>query len=145
MDESFDSVARAVLAAAEAFPGLAEGERFAFASLEEQGGMAIFPREGEVIREERRSVTGRVRRVCCWHFTVVCRTGGPGEDRRADMAGWMDALGRYLEGLRTYPALTEGRRLTAIERAGAPRQGDRPDDRTEAWVMDMTAQYEITI
>ncbi len=145
MGESFDSVARAVLAAAEAFPGLAEGERFAFASLDEQGGMAIFPRAGEVVREERRSVTGRVWRVCCWPFTVVCRAGGPNEDRRADMAGWMDALGRYLEGLRAYPALTEDRRLTAIERASAPRQGDRPADRTETWVMDMTAQYEITI
>ena len=156
MDERFESVARAVLAAANGFPGLAAGERFAFASLDERSGLAVFPREGETVEEERRSVTGRVRRKCRWPFTVVLRTGGPGEGQRESAAAWLDSLGRWLEGqsvtvkgrtcrLTAYPALTVGRKLTAIGRAGAPRQGDRPADRTETWVMDMTAEYEITI
>ncbi len=144
MEERFESVAQAVLATANSFPGLAEGERFAFASLDEQSGLAIFPREGETVEEERRSVTGRVWRKCLWPFTMACRAGGPAERQRQNIEAWMDGLGRSLED-RDYPALTEGRRLLAIRRAGAPRQGDRPADRTETWVMDMTAEYEITI
>ena len=144
MEERFESVAQAVLAAVNGSAVLKDGERFAFASLDETGGLAIFPREGETVEEEHRSVTGRVWRKCRWPFTVVCRVGGPAERQRQNIEAWMDGLGRSLED-RVYPALTEGRRLLAIRRAGTPRQGDRPADRTETWVMDMTAEYEITI
>ena len=141
MDERYESVARAVLAAVNGSAVLKDGERFAFASLDEGSGLALFPREGETVEEERRSVTGRVRRVCRWPFTVVRRVGGPGERQRQNIEAWMDGLGRSLEE-GNYPALTEGRRLLSIRRDGAPRQGDRPADRTETWVMDMTARYE---
>ena len=141
MEERFESVAQAVLAAVNGADMLKEGERVAFASLDETGGLAIFPREGETVEEEHRSVTGRVRRVCLWPFALVCRAGGPAERQRQNIAAWMDGLGRSLEKGK-YPALTDGRRLLSIQRAGVPRQGDRPADRTETWVMDMTARYE---
>ena len=142
MEEMYESVAQAVLAAVNGSAALQGGERFAFASLDEAGGLALFPGEGEILEQEHRSVTGRMRRVCRWPFTVVCRTGGPAERQRQDMEAWMDGLGRRLEETAEYPALTGNRRFLAIERAGAPHQADRPADRTETWVMEMTARYE---
>ena len=142
MDERCDSVAGAVLALANTFPGLKKGQRFAFASLDEGEGLALFPVEGEATEEVHRSVTGRTRRICNWAFQVVCRTGGPGEGRRQAMADWLDSLGRWMEEQEA-PALTEGRRILSIRLAGMPRQADKPADRTETWVMEMTARYEI--
>ena len=142
MDERYDSVAGAVLVLANDFPGLREGQRFAFASLDETEGLALFPVEGEATEEVHRSVTGRVRRICNWTFQAVCRTGGPDESRRQAVADWMDALGRWMEAQEA-PALTEKRRILSIRRAGVPRQAVRPADRTETWVMEMTARYEI--
>ena len=153
MDESFESVSQAVLAAVNAYPGLKDGERSAFAGMDQESALAVFPKEGQALEEEHRSVTGRVRRICCWPFTVACRAGGPGQRQRESIAAWMDALGRWLEGqtvsvggrdhcLAAYPALTGGRRLLSIRRAGVPRQAGTDDDRTQIWVMDMTARYE---
>ena len=142
MDERCDSVAGAVLALANGFPGLKEGQRFAFASLDEGEGLALFPIEGEATEEVQRSVTGRIRRVCSWDFQAVCRTGWPDEARRQAVADWLDALGRWMEA-QEVPALTEGRRILSLRRAGMPRQAARPADRTETWVMEMTARYEI--
>ena len=154
MDEGYDSVAMAVLAAVNAFPGLDPGERFRFAGLGQESGLALQTGSGPVILQERRSVTGRVRRLCALPFTVACRTGGAGERQRQDIAVRLETLGRWLEGqsvtvagrdhcLAAYPALTGDRRLTAIRRAGPPRQADRQQDRTETWVMEMTANYSV--
>lgn len=142
MDERYDSVAGAVLALANGFPGLKEGQRLAFASLDETEGLAIFPVEGEATEEVHRSVTGRIRRICSWDFQAVCRTGGFDEGRRQAVADWLDELGRWMEEQEA-PALTEGRRILSLRRAGMPRQAVRPADRTETWVMEMTARYEI--
>ena len=153
MDESYESVSQAVLAAVNAYPGLKDGEKFTFAGMDQESGLAVFPKEGQALEEEHRSVTGRVKRLCRWPFTVACRAGGPGQRQRESAAAWMDALGRWLEGqtvsvggrdhcLAAYPALTGRRRLTAIRRAGVPRQAEADDDRAQIWVMDMTARYE---
>ena len=153
MDESYESIGQAVLAVMNEYPGMKDGERFTFAGMDQGHELAVFPREGQTLEEERRSVTGRVRRMHCWPFTVACRVGGPGQRQREDMASWMDALGRWMEGqtvpvggrdhcLAAYPALTGGRRLTAIRRASVPRQAEINGDRTQTWVMDMTARYE---
>ena len=142
MDERYDSVAGAVLALANGFPGLTEGQRFAFASLDEGEGLALFPVEGEATEEVHRSVTGRIRRICSWDFQAACCVGGPDEGRRQAMADWLDKLGRWMEEQEA-PALTEGRRILSLRRAGMPRQADKPADRTETWVMEMTARYEI--
>ena len=153
MDEIYDSITAAVLAAVNAFPGLADGERFAFASLSEDGGLAVFPGTGEIVQTEQRFVTGKVRRVCRLPFSVAYRAGGAQERQRENAAAWLDALGRWLEGqavsvegrdhcLAAYPALTDRRRLMDIRRSGPPHQADRPADRTQTWVMEMTARYE---
>ena len=49
MDEGYDSVAMAVLAAVNAFPGLDPGERFRFAGLGQEGGLALQTGSGPVI------------------------------------------------------------------------------------------------
>ncbi len=145
MEEVYDSVTAAVLAAVNDFPGLPEGTRFAFGTLGEESGLALIPGEGAVIEEESRSVTGRRRRMCRLPFVLACRVGGAGEKRREQLAAWLDGLGRWLEGQAAYPALDGGRRLADIRRVGAPRPEQRAGDRTEAWVMEMAARYEAIL
>lgn len=142
MDETFDSVAQAALAAVNGWPELGEGRRFAFAFLPEEGGLALFPAEGSLLEAQTRSVTGRVWQRRRLPFRLVCRVGGLTETRRQTLAAWLERLGRYLQ-TADYPVLSGMRRLLTIQPAAAPRPEEYQNDNSETWVMDMTAQYEI--
>ena len=155
-EKVYESAASAVLAAVNGWPELPEGECFRFATLSEDGGLALFPGSGSVLESERRYVTGRARQVRALPFTLVCRAAGLTASRREGVAAWLEALGRYLEGLplsgsegrdpclAAYPALSDGR-LLAIRRQGAPRLDGETANRSETWVMEMTAKYETVV
>ena len=135
------------------FPGLAEGEKIAFATLRQMGGMAMFPGGGAVVESERRSVTGRVRQVCRYPFAALYRQAGPGESGRARIKEWLDQLGRWLGRqsvalggqtyrLETYPALSEGRRLLDFSIQAPAYLYERDEHQVETWAVEIAARYE---
>ena len=151
--EGFDVLTQAVRALVNRFPGLAEGEKIAFATLRDSGGMALFPGDGAVIEEERRSVTGRVRQVCRYPFAVLIRGGGMNEESRAAAKERLDMLGRWLQGQsvtvdgRTYaperyPALTGGRRFLDFSIQAPAYLYERDEHQTETWAAALAARYE---
>ncbi len=151
--ESFDVLTEAVRALVNRFPGLAEGEKIAFATLRENGGMAMYPGDGAVVDEERRSVTGRVRQVCRYPFVVLVRGGGMNEDSRASAKERLDCLGRWLAGqpvrlseqvyrLEEYPPLSGERRFLDFSVQAPAYLYERDEHHVETWAVALAARYE---
>lgn len=149
----FDVLTAAIRALINQFPGLAEGEEVAFATLRENGGMAMFPGDGAAVQQERRSVTGRVRQVCLYPFVVVYRRAGFTEQARADAKERLDALGRWLGRqpvtvggrsvrLTEYPALDGGRRLMDFSIQAPAYLHERDEHQAETWAAGFAAEYE---
>ena len=136
------------------FPGRAADEQIMFASLQEDGGLGMYPGSGAAIEEEVRSVTGKVRQVCLYPFAVGFREAAPNEARKIYIKEWLETLGRWLEGqpvrvngeehvLDKYPALNGGRRFLSISRVTPGYLGETPgDDHVETWVISLAAKYE---
>lgn len=124
------------------YPDLAEGERFAFARLDETGGLAVYPGTGAVIEEERRSVTGKVRQVCRYPFILLSRAGGLSEERRRGAKEWLDTLARWLEQRKDLPALTDGRTLLGLAILSPGYLYDVDESKTETWAVELAARYE---
>lgn len=134
-------------------PGLAPGEKIAFATLGQTEGLAMFPGDGAVVEQERRSVTGKVRQVCRYPFTVLCRGGALTEERRAALKERLDGLGRWLdrqsvtaEGqrfrLEEYPPLGDGRRFLDVSIQSPACLCERDEHQIETWAVALTARYE---
>lgn len=135
------------------FPGLEQGQRIAFATLGENGGMAMFPGDGAVIEQETRSVTGRVRQVCRYPFAVLVRSAGMTEAGRVSAKELLDDMCRWLQGqpvtvrgqvycLERYPSLSGGRRLMAFVSLAPAYLYERDEHRTETWAVSLAARYE---
>lgn len=151
--EGFEVLTGAIRALLDRAPVLGEGERIAFATLREEGGLAMFPGDGAVVEAERRSVTGRVRQVCRYPFVVLCRSAGMTEESRARTKERLDALGRWLgrqpvtvDGrmcrLEEYPALTGGRRLLDFVITAPASLAERDEHQAETWAAGLAARYE---
>lgn len=135
------------------FPGLADGETIAFATLRETGGIAMFPGGGPVVEEERRSVTGRVRQICRYPFAVLYRRSGLREGDRAGVKERLDDLGRWLgrqsvtvdgqaHRLAEYPALGGGRKLLDFTFQAPAYLYAQDDHQVETWAVEIAARYE---
>ena len=124
------------------YPDLAGGERFAFARLDETGGLAMYPGTGAVIEEEHRSVTGKVRQVCRYPFILLSKAGGLSEERRRGAKEWLDALARWLERRKDMPALTGCRTLLGFSILSPGYLYDVDESKTETWAVELAARYE---
>ena len=117
-------------------------EAVAFASLGEDGGLALFPEEGEAVESRTRSVTGRVREICRYPFSVVCRAGNLPEERKAAMKERLEGFGLWLEQKRDFPEMKDGK-ILSVGRSKAGCREEIAGDRTERWVIHLAARYEI--
>lgn len=151
--ESFDVLTEAVRALVNRFPDLGPGEKIAFATLRENGGMAMYPGDGAVVDEEHRSVTGRVRQVCRYPFVVLVCGGGMNEESRAVAKERLDCLGRWLAGqpvrldeqiyrLERYPPLSGGRRFLDFSVQAPACLYERDEHHVETWAVTLAARYE---
>lgn len=151
--DGYDQVTAAIRALLNDFPGLEEGEEITFASLGERDGIAFYATGGAAIESERRSVTGKVRQVCLYSFSVFVRAGGPGERARTDIKEWLDTLGRWLERqpvkvggeVRTldgYPSIGEQRKFLSFVRRSAAGLDSVAEEHVETWAVDLAARYE---
>ncbi len=151
--EGSAALTEALRALVNRFPGLEQGEKIAFATLGETEGLAMFPGDGAVVEQERRSVTGKVRQVCRYPFTVLCRGGALTEEGRAALKERLDGLGRWLSRqpvvgagqsarLEAYPALGGGRRFMDVSVQTPACLCERDEHQIETWAVALTAKYE---
>lgn len=140
--ESYEALTNALRELVNQYPGLEEGEHIAFATLDEAGGIAMYPGAEAIIEDERRSVTGKVRQTCRYPFYVVYRAGGLSENNKAATKEWLDALACWLEQVRSYPTLTGGRRLLGISILSPGYLYSVDESKTETWAVELAARYE---
>ena len=153
--DGYDIITAVLLDLLNQFPGLAEGDEIAFATLGAENGKAIFPANGAVIEAEKISVTGTVRQTCAYPFHLVYRASGLPESRKAKAKEWLDSVGKWLEGqpvtingksyeLDSYPPLTGSRQFKSVRRSSPAYLSETEENKAENWVIYLTARYENT-
>ena len=134
------NITQALMELVAGFPGF---EDVVFGSLDAEGGVALIPVEGTATESVRRFVTGRTRRVGRYPFVVAAGAGGLSPFRRAALKEKLEALGAWLEKKESLPEIAGGQ-LISIERVKAVYMDGQAKDRTERWVLHLTAKYETT-
>ena len=151
--DGYDAVTSALRELLNQYPALSDNDEIAFASLGEDSGKAMFPISGSVIETEKRSVTGRVTKVCLYPFYVIYRASGLNENRKAKVKEWLDTLGKWLEQqkvliggveyqLEEYPPLTDGRKFLSISRQTPAYLDTVNDNQSENWAIYISARYQ---
>ena len=134
------------------FP-LLNGEKITFSSLGENKGISFFPVSGSVIEAQKTTITGKIYETCQYPFFVVYRASGLSESRKEKVKEWLDSLGRWLEQkeieydgqsyiLDKFPLLKDGRKITSIKRNTPAYLDNTSEDKTEDWVINISARYE---
>ncbi len=150
--DGYDNVTQALRDLFDSYPGLAKGETFGFSEIPECGGKSVFTDTGATIYTESESITGHITQMCQYPLTVVFRTAGLSENKKAAAKEWLDNFGRWLERqeviidgeaykLKDYPPLAGNRKIKSISRQTPAFLSQVNDDKTEDWVMSINARY----
>lgn len=134
------------------YPGLSDGEEISFSILNEESGIAMFPKLGAIVESEKTNILGHVTQKCLYPFYVVCRVAGLSEDKKADKKEWLDSLGKWLEKqeitvggtkyrLEDYPALTGDREFLSIYRESPAFLNETNENQSEDWAILIAAKY----
>ena len=149
-----EAVSTALLALLNQFPGLKPSEKILFSTVPDDGGIGFYPTSGAVYLQNKEDITGRVRQVCQYPFSVIYRAGAKTENQRLRIKEFLDALGKWLERqpvtiggsvrqLREYPALASGNReIQSISRTNPAHLNAAYDDGMEDWVISATLNYK---
>lgn len=151
--DGYEEVTAAMRTLLNDYPGLADGDEIAFATLPESSGKAMYPISSAVIATEQESITGHVRQTCVYPLHVIYRAANLTEDRRVRIKEWLDNLGRWLERqeiavdgkkvkLDEYPTLTGNRVITQVQRQTAAYLDSINENKSENWVIYISAQYK---
>ena len=92
-----EAVSAALLELLNRFPGLKPGARILFSTVPDDGGIGFFPTSGAVYLQNSEDITGHVKQVCQYPFSVVCRAGAKTEAQRLRIKEFLDTLGKWLE------------------------------------------------
>lgn len=133
------------------YPAL-NGKDIAYAVLDADNGVAMFPVSGSAIVSTHTDITGHVTQNCEYPFIVVYRAGNLSENKKANIKEWLDNLGRWLERqpilingiehkLEEYPALSRGRTIKRIARTSPAYLDSVKDNGAENWTIYISAQY----
>lgn len=134
------------------FPGVSV--EIAFSTLGDTSGIGIFPTSGAAIQSEKESITGHVRQVCTYPFTVVYRASLKTDALKLKVKEFLDTLARWLERqpvtingktyqLEKYPDMASGnRRIKAISRTSTAHLNAVYQDGVEDWLISMSLKYE---
>lgn len=152
--DGFDEVTSALMALVNSYPGLDRGieEHFDFTVGEPEDGLSVMATSGSVIYDSRESITGHVRQLCLYPFTVIYRASGLSQRQKISVKEWMDRFAKWLtkqpvningvsEKLAAWPTLTEGRVIRSIERSTPCYLAAINEDKSEVWVMDLSLRY----
>lgn len=151
--DGYEAVTSALRELLNQYPNLSEGDEIAFSTLGEDSGKAMFPISGAVVETEKRTVTGKVTKVCLYPFYVIYRASGLSENRKAKVKEWLDTLGKWLEQqkvlidgteyqLGEYPPLTDGRKFLSIERQTPSYLDTVNENQSENWAIYISARYQ---
>lgn len=151
--DGYEKVTTALTELLNQYPALERGEEITFSVLEESSGIGMFPVSGAVVEAEKRSITGKVTKVCLYPFYVVYRASGQGEKGKERIKEWLDTLGKWLEQqkvvidgeeyvLSELPPLTDGRKFLSIERQTPSYMTEPQENKAEDWVIYISARYQ---
>lgn len=150
--DGYEDVTTALMNTANAYPGLAKGDKFKFSMLEPESDLSIVASSGSLIMEEHESITGHVWQTCLYPFMVINRVSGLNQRRKIQVKEWMDTFARWLTRqpvningdmavLEEWPKLTENRVIRNISRQTPAYLGGINEDKSENWVMSLQIQY----
>ena len=150
--DGYDIITNALKDLINRFPGLLEGEKVTFSTLEKESGISFYPVSGAVIVTETTSVTGKVNQVCNYPFYIVYRTSADSQNSKIDIKEFLDKLGKWLEKqpvkieeetykLSGYPYLTEGREITEISRQTPAYLDNTSEGYVQDWVICLALSY----
>ena len=148
-----EAVTTALLDLLNSFPGLKQGEKILFSTVPDDGGIGFFPTSGAVYLQNNEDITGHVKQVCQYPFSVVYRAGAKTESQRLRIKEFLDTLGKWLERqpvtvngvksqLTEYPALKSGNReIQSISRTNPAHLNEAYQDGMEDWVISGALNY----
>lgn len=146
----YEILTRAVSNLLNRYPGL-NGREILFDELGAETGIAFSADNGALIISEKRSITDHVYQTCQFPFFLIYRTTATTEFQKLKVQSFFDGIGKWLckepaevNGetiqLKSYPALSEGRKITRITRSNS--YGLEPsEDGVQDWLMPVTVQY----
>lgn len=151
--DGYEAVTSALRELLNQYPALSENDEIAFSTLGEDSGKAMYPVSGSVIETEKRSITGKVTKVCLYPFYIIYRASGLNENRKAKVKEWLDTLGKWLEQqtviidekeyrLDELPPLTDDRKFLSIERQSPSYLDTVNENKSENWAIYITARYQ---
>lgn len=149
-----EAVSSVLLTLLNTFPGLSDRQSVLFSTLSETSGIGFFPTTGAALQSDKVSITGHVKQVCLYPFSVVYRAAPKTEAQRLRIKEFLDALGKWLERqpvklkgetyqLTEYPALESGNRIIkSIGRVSPAYINTAYQDGIEDWIIALRLTYE---
>jgi hypothetical protein len=149
-----DAVSSVLLALLNTFPGLSARQSVLFSTLSDTSGIGFFPTTGAAFLSDNEDVTGHVKQVCLYPFSVVYRAAPKTEAQRLRIKEFLDALSKWLERqpvtlndtecqLAEYPALSSGNRvIKSINRSSPAYLNSAYQDGIEDWIVALRLTYE---
>lgn len=148
-----EAVSSVLLTLLNTFPGLGT-RKVLFSTLTETSGIGFFPTSGAAILSDKEDITGHVKQVCLYPFTIVYRSAPRSEEQKLKVKEFLDTLGKWLERqpvtvngteyqISTYPTLSSGNRvIKSISRSNPAHLNAAYQDNVEDWVISATLRYE---
>ena len=148
-----EAVSSVLLTLLNTFPGLGT-RKVLFSTLAETSGIGFFPTSGAAILSDTEDVTGHVKQVCLYPFTIVYRSAPRSEEQKLKVKEFLDTLGKWLERqpvtingteyqISTYPTLSSGNRvIKSISRSNPAHLSAAYQDNIEDWAISATLRYE---
>lgn len=149
-----DAVSSVLLALLNTFPGLSARQSVLFSTLSDASGIGFFPTTGAAFLSDNEDITGHVKQVCLYPFSVIYRAAPKTEAQRLRIKEFLDALGKWLERqpvilndteyqLTEYPALSSGNRIIkSISRSSPAYLNSAYQDGIEDWIVALRLTYE---
>lgn len=149
-----EAVSSVLLALLNTFPGLSERQSVLFATLSDSHGIGFFPTTGAALQSDNEDITGHVKQVCLYPFSVVYRAAPKSESQRLRIKEFLDAFGKWLERqpvtlsgneyqLTEYPELASGNRIIkSISRSSPAYINAAYQDGIEDWIITLRLTYE---
>ncbi len=148
-----DAVSKVLLDLLNLFPGLGNKE-VQFSTLSEASGIGFFPTSGAALLSNTEDITGHVKQVCLYPFSVVYRAAPKTEAQKLRIKEFLDNLGKWLElqpvtingaeyKLEKYPDLSAGNRvIKTISRTNPGHLNATYNDGIEDWIISASLRYE---
>lgn len=152
--EGSEAVSKVLLALLNTFPGLENGKTVQFSTLAETSGIGFYPTSGAALLSDKEDITGHVKQVCLYPFSVIYRAAPKTEAQKIRIKEFLDALGKWLElqpviingqtyKLEGYPDIASGNRtIRSVSRTNPAHLNAAYNDGVEDWIISATLKYE---